>query len=149
MLLRDDGEPVTDDFVRPRSGVPADPLPPGDWLLRREDWEAAGRPWPETGRLGLELEGQDSPEGLEDVLSELALIVVRFPVATDGRGFSLLPWLRRLGYSGPVRAAGDLRVDQLSALRRTGFNSFELAAGVDLAVARDCLRRFGRHGVPA
>lgn len=149
MLLRDDGQAIADEFVRPRSGVPDNPLPPGDWLIRREDWEAAGRPWPAAGRLGLELRGEENPEDLKDVLPDLALVVVRFPAATDGRGFSLVPWLRRLGYSGPLRAAGDLRVDQLSALRRTGFQSIELDSGVDLDVARDCLHRFGDHGAPA
>jgi len=147
MLLLEEGRTASDHWQRLAADEVANPLPAGDWLIHRKDWEAAGRPRPDSGtRLALELDGDDDPEGLEDVLPRLALVAVRFPVATDGRGFSLLPWLRRAGYAGPVRATGDLRVDQLSALRRAGFDSIELSDDVDLETAQRCLQRFGQHG---
>ncbi|RLK50513.1 uncharacterized protein (DUF934 family) [Alkalispirillum mobile] len=147
MLLLEEGRTAADNWQRLAAEGLANPLPAGNWLIPRQDWEAAGRPRPAKGaRLALELEGDDDPEGLADLLPQLPLVAVRFPVATDGRGFSLLPWLRQLGYVGPVRATGDLRVDQLSALRRAGFASIELSDDVDLETAQRCLQRFGQLG---
>jgi len=113
------------------------PLPAGgDMLFPLSAWldgsvataRAAGR----AGRDGLLLQPDDPLESLAPVLAAASLVAVNFPSATDGRGFSIASVLRRrLGWSGPLRAVGPLWRDQLYALRRVGFDSFELRASED------------------
>ncbi len=84
------------------------------------------------GRDGLLLQPYDVLYALAPVLAGAHSVAVHFPSATDGRGFSIASVLRRrLGWSGPLRAVGPLWRDQLYALRRVGFDSFELRAGED------------------
>lgn len=86
-------------------------------------------------RLGVQLQGEADLEVLQNWWSRLSLVVVEFPVFTDGRGFSLARQIRRLGYQGELRARGDLGRDRLAFLERCGFNAFELAqAPLDPAV---------------
>ncbi len=55
----------------------------------------------------------------------MPLIAVDFPKFTDGRGYSIAYNLRkRLGYTGELRAIGDVLRDQLFYMQRVGFNAF-------------------------
>ena len=67
---------------------------------------------------------------------------LHFPNFTDGRAFSQAFLLRRRrGYQGDIRATGDVLVDQLVQMHRTGFSSAVLREGVDAA---DAQRQFDR-----
>ena len=67
---------------------------------------------------------------------------LHFPSFTDGRAFSQAFLLRRRrGYQGDIRATGDVLVDQLVQMQRTGFSSAVLREGVDAA---DAQRQFDR-----
>ena len=57
-------------------------------------------------------------------LDRLALVEVNFPTYGDGRGYSAARILREHGYAGELRAVGDVLLDQLSHMRRCGFDSF-------------------------
>lgn len=60
-------------------------------------------------------------------LSKALAIAVDFPAFTDGRGYTIARLLReRYGYSGEVRAVGDVLVDQLDYMRRCGFSAMAL-----------------------
>ena len=49
---------------------------------------------------------------------------LHFPNFTDGRAFSQAFLLRRRrGYQGDIRATGDVLIDQLVQMQRTGFSS--------------------------
>ena len=62
-------------------------------------------------------------------LADIPLIAIRFPVFTDGRGYSLARLLRtRHGYTGELRAVGDVLRDQLYFLQGCGFDAFQLRA---------------------
>lgn len=61
-----------------------------------------------------------------DLWQHCAGIEIEFPKFMDGRGFSQARLLRENGYSGPLRAVGDVLVDQLFYMRRCGFDQFEL-----------------------
>ena len=51
-------------------------------------------------------------------------IDLHFPKFTDGRAFSQAFLLRRrLGFKGEIRATGDVLIDQLVQMQRTGFDS--------------------------
>jgi uncharacterized protein (DUF934 family) len=67
---------------------------------------------------------------------------LHFPSFTDGRAFSQAFLLRRRrGYQGDIRATGDVLIDQLVQMQRTGFSSAVLRDGVDPA---DAQRQFDR-----
>ena len=66
-----------------------------------------------------------------------------FPKFTDGRAFSQAFLLhRRLGFKGEIRATGDVLVDQLVQMQRSGFTSAVLREGQDMAVAQKQLDRY-------
>lgn len=67
--------------------------------------------------------GQDA-RALLPHLDRLALVEVNFPAYGDGRGYSAARILREHGYAGELRAVGDVLLDQLSHMRRCGFDSF-------------------------
>ena len=62
---------------------------------------------------------------------------LHFPHFTDGRAFSQAFLLRRRrGFTGEIRATGDVLIDQLVQMQRTGFSSAVLREGVDAADAQ-------------
>ncbi|MDP3137647.1 MAG: DUF934 domain-containing protein [Burkholderiaceae bacterium] len=69
-------------------------------------------------------------------------IELSFPKFTDGRAYSQAFLLRRrLGFAGDIRATGDVLIDQLVHMQRTGFTSAVLKEGLD---AGDAQRQFER-----
>lgn len=83
----------------------------------------------ETDVLELALEGVDRIE-------------LQFPRFTDGRAYSQAYLLRRRRrFAGDIRATGDVLVDQLVQMQRTGFSSAVLKEGKDPA---DAERQFAR-----
>mgnify|MGYP000216878534 CR=1 FL=1 len=76
-------------------------------------------------------------------LDRLALVEVAFPKFRDGRGYSSARILREAGYTGELRAAGDVLVDQIAFLRRCGFDSFLPDAPLDPEVVDASLNRYG------
>ncbi len=75
-------------------------------------------------------------------LTRLSLVEVNFPAFGDGRGYSAARILREAGYTGELRAVGDILVDQLVALRRCGFDSFLPDQPLDQAVVEATLARY-------
>ena len=75
-------------------------------------------------------------------LSRLALVEVSFPGYRDGRGYTSARTLREAGYTGELRAEGDVLVDQIPLMRRCGFDSFAPAAPVDAAALDRALTRY-------
>lgn len=75
-------------------------------------------------------------------LDRLKLIEVAFPKFRDGRGYSAARILREAGFTGEIRAAGDVLVDQIGFMRRTGFDSFAPDAPLDLKVVQATLDRY-------
>ena len=70
-------------------------------------------------------------------------IELHFPAFTDGRAFSQAVLLRRrLGFQGDIRATGDVLVDQLAQMQRTGFSSAVLRADQDAATGERLLRHY-------
>ena len=70
-------------------------------------------------------------------------IDLQFPKFTDGRAYSQAFLLRRrLGYKGELRATGDVLIDQLVQMQRTGFDVAVLRAGVDASAAQRQFERF-------
>ena len=99
--------------------------------LRFRDDEAADEPAVSLDAF-LEQEEAESVriEAGEDVtalfphLHRVRLVEVDFPKFRDGRGFSTARMLRAAGYTGEVKATGDVLVDLIFFMRRCGFDSF-------------------------
>jgi uncharacterized protein (DUF934 family) len=70
-------------------------------------------------------------------------IDLHFPKFTDGRAYSQAFLLRRrLHFQGEIRATGDVLIDQLVAMARTGFDVAVLREGVDASAAQRQFDRF-------
>jgi len=72
-------------------------------------------------------------------------IELHFPKFTDGRAYSQAYLLRRrLGFMGDLRATGDVLVDQVQQMQRSGFSSAVLRSDQNLEAAQRQLTRFGQ-----
>lgn len=80
---------------------------------------------------------------LELSLDGVDCIELQFPKFTDGRAYSQAFLLRRrLGFAGDIRATGDVLVDQLAQMQRTGFSSAVLRDDQDLALGEQLLKHY-------
>ncbi|HYQ99406.1 MAG TPA: DUF934 domain-containing protein [Casimicrobiaceae bacterium] len=88
------------------------------------------------GDVGVLLAPTDDPSALAADVGTLPVIAIDFPKFTDGRGYSIARLLReRQGFTGELRAVGDVLRDQLFALWQCGFDAFALRADRDPAEA--------------
>jgi uncharacterized protein (DUF934 family) len=77
--------------------------------------------------LGLVLQSGEGLEGLEDDVHRFCLIVLVIPRYTDGRNYSTAAILReRFGYTGEIRATGDVLRDQIPLMLRCGIDALEV-----------------------
>jgi uncharacterized protein (DUF934 family) len=73
-------------------------------------------------------------------------IELNFPKFTDGRAYSQAMLLRRrLAFRGDIRATGDVLIDQLVQMQRTGFSSAVLRADKDVAEAKRQFERYAEY----
>ena len=78
----------------------------------------------QTNAASVRIEAGDDVRRLAPVLDRVRLVEVDFPKFRDGRGFSTARVLREMGYSGEIKATGDVLVDLVFFMRRCGFDSF-------------------------
>ncbi len=94
-----------------------------------------------SAAAALQLANDADIQGL--ALDGVHRIDLNFPKFTDGRAFSQALLLRRrVGFKGEIRATGDVLVDQLVQMQRSGFDSAVLRSDQDLAVVQ---RQFERY----
>ena len=75
-----------------------------------------------------------------------ALVALHFPKWVDGRAYSQAHLLRaRYRFAGEIRATGDVLVDMLPLLQRTGFDAVQLRADQSAEAARRALAFFPGH----
>lgn len=76
-------------------------------------------------------------------LSGITVIELHFPKFSDGRAFSQAFLLhRRLGFTGEIRATGDVLIDQLVQMQRSGFTQAVLRADQNLAHGQALLAHY-------
>ena len=85
--------------------------------------------------------GEDARE-LVPHFGRLKLVEIAFPKFRDGRGYSSAAVLRQAGFTGEIRAAGDVLVDQIGFMRRVGFDSFAPNQPLDPEVVQATLDRY-------
>ncbi len=104
-------------------------LPLTDWLSARSE------------PLLLECDAQP-----DAAIKDAPSIAINFPVFNDGRGLSLAVLLRtRLGFTGELRAVGDVHQDILHYMRRCGFDSYLLPDGRNPEQALKLLTPYSAH----
>jgi uncharacterized protein (DUF934 family) len=107
------------------------------FTAEREALLARGAP------LGVLLKNTDPVDPLVPDLARLQLIALEFPKFSDGRAYSQARLLReRHGFTGELRATGNVLPDQLHHMRRCGFDAFELAKGEPLEAWRRAVHTF-------
>ena len=76
-------------------------------------------------------------------LDGIERIDLHFPKFTDGRAFSQAFLLRRrLGFTGEIRATGDVLIDQLLQMQRCGFDAAVLRSDQNQDIAQRQLQRY-------
>jgi uncharacterized protein (DUF934 family) len=107
------------------------------WQRERDVLLARGTP------LGLRLHSDQSPELVAEDLRHFALVALEFPKFRDGRAYSYARLLReRYGYKGELRAVGDVLLEQVFFMLRTGFDAFDIEGDDPLGAYRTALADF-------
>jgi uncharacterized protein (DUF934 family) len=117
--------------------------------LRFRDDEAADEPavsldafLDQPNAVSVRIEGGDDVRRLQPALGRLKLVEVDFPRFRDGRGYSSARILREMGYTGELKAVGDVLIDQLLFMRRCGFDSFGPDQPIDVEAAIRALNQY-------
>ena len=126
MALVVDRRVVPDTWIRVADG---EPLPgSGAVLVSLGAWqtnEAALRE--RSAPVGVLLKSDEHPESIADAVAILHLVALEFPTFRDGRPYTYARLLRdRYGFTGELRAVGDVLLEQLHYMERVGFNAFEI-----------------------
>lgn len=121
-----------------------DDLPQGDILISVSCWQAQRHNLANhAGAVGVWIDSNEEIEAFVATILDLPVIAINFPKFVDGRGFSLARLLRdRYGYSGEIRAIGQIIRDQLFPMQRCGFNAFAFETELDLVEASKSLGDF-------
>ena len=99
-----------------------------------------------AGRQAVAVPNDFDIEALEAHLPALRAIALHFPKWVDGRAYSQARLLRaRYRFEGEIRATGDVLVDMLPLLQRTGFDAVQLREGQSEEAARRALAFFPGH----
>jgi len=129
------GEAIVDDswqWIDDKAAT-LDALPSGPVLVPLTLWQSQRDALlARDGDLGIWLDSDEEAETIADDLNHFAVIGLNFPAYADGRNLSNAVLLRsRFGFKGEIRALGDVARDQLSYMRRCGFDAFQIAAEFD------------------
>lgn len=122
--------------------------PDADFLRFRDDI-AADEPavsldafLEQSNAVSVRIEAGDDVERLFPHLARVTLVEIDFPKFRDGRGFSSARILREAGYTGEIKATGDVLLDLLFFMRRCGFDSFAPNAQFDRDEVEAVLNRY-------
>lgn len=122
------------------------PLAVPHQLLTLEQWHAVREHWPAGLPTGVIFPNDADIETLQADLPRLSLVVLQFPKWVDGRAYSQAHLLRsRFRYGGEVRAVGDVVVDMMPLLQRTGFDAVVLRGDQKREHAERALDFFAGH----
>jgi len=115
-------------------------------LLTLEQWHAVRDTWPASLPAGVQLPNDVDVEDLAADLPRLALIALNFPKWVDGRAYTQARLLRtRLRFTGELRAVGEVLVDMVPLLTRTGFDAAQLRPDQSIEAAQRSLSFFPAH----
>ncbi|VAW01859.1 Oxidoreductase probably involved in sulfite reduction [hydrothermal vent metagenome] len=96
----------------------------------------------QSNATAVRVEAGEDVRLLLPLLDRISLVEIDFPVFGDGRGYSAAQILREAGYTGELRASGDVLVDQVAYLRRCGFDALVPDCPIDPQVMDKAMRRY-------
>lgn len=100
--------------------------------------------------VAVQVTGGDELNDLLEYLSDIKTIVLNIVALADGRSYSHAYLLKkRHGFTGEIRAIGDVHHDHLNFLARSGCNAFELPEGESLEVAQQAFNHFSEVYQPS
>jgi uncharacterized protein (DUF934 family) len=141
--LIDRGALVEDRWTLLREIAAGALLPASHVIVPLAFWLAADAQTRARDDVGVWLAPADDPALLAGDAARLPLIAIDFPKFADGRGYSSARLLReRFGFTGELRAIGDIQRDQLYYLQQVGFDAFLVRDGKDAQDALQSLRDF-------
>ena len=126
MILIKDRQKTTDPYRRIGASeqIPVDGALLVPLTVWQDHWEDLVR---RGNAIGVQLASHEHPDVIGDDVDQLELIVLEFPTFRDGRAYSYARLIReRYGFTGELRAVGDVLLEQLHYMERVGFNAFEL-----------------------
>ncbi len=127
-------------------GPPVSINPDPYLLLDLSQWHAVRAHWPQGVPVGLKLANDDEVEAVAADLPRFGLVALHFPKWVDGRAYSQARLLRsRYRFGGEVRATGEVLVDMLPLLARTGFDAAVLRSDQSIDAAQRALGFFPAH----
>ncbi len=95
------------------------------------------------GQNVLKISNDTEVDTLSDQLANANVVELHFPKFSDGRAFSQAVQLRRRHqFTGDIRATGDVLIDQLVQMQRTGFSSAVLRDDQDAAHGQKLLAHY-------
>ncbi len=101
--------------------------------------------WSADTPLGVRVPQDIEATQLGPVVHSFNLVVVVLELPEDGRHYSMVRQLRdRYQYSGPIRATGEVAVDQLGPMLRCGYSEFLLENPVSEHFLNSVLHRNAR-----
>jgi len=142
MALVKNGELVASEFVD-ASGAEAIPAA-GAVIVSFDQWKAHRDELLKRGTpLGIRLHSDQAPELIEGDLAHFAVVALEFPKFRDGRAYSYARLLReRYGFKGELRAVGEVLLEQLFFMLRTGFDTFDIQSADPLKDWRTAVADF-------
>jgi uncharacterized protein (DUF934 family) len=96
----------------------------------------------QSNATAVRIEAGEDARVLLPFLDRLSLIEIDFPAFGDGRGYSAAQILRESGYTGELRASGDVLLDQVSHMRRCGFDAFAPDSPINPQLMEEAIKRF-------
>ncbi len=127
-------------------GPPVSITPDPYLLLDLTQWHAVRAQWPADLPVGLKLGNDQDVEDIAEELPRFALVALHFPKWVDGRAYSQARLLRsRYRFQGEVRAIGEVLVDMVPLMERTGFDAVVLRHDQSIEAAERALSFFPGH----
>ncbi|VWX57593.1 DUF934 domain-containing protein [Sphingorhabdus sp. 109] len=96
----------------------------------------------QSNATAVRIEAGEDARLLLPYLDRLSLVEIDFPAFGDGRGYSAAQILRESGYAGELRASGDVLLDQVSHMRRCGFDAFAPDSPINPALMKEAISRY-------
>ncbi|HLI66802.1 MAG TPA: DUF934 domain-containing protein [Caulobacteraceae bacterium] len=123
-----------------------DSVPRGDVIISLQRFQAEGQRLLAEGRkVGVRIEPNEDVDELAADLPRLAVVALAFPKFLQGQAYSSARILReRLGFTGELRAVGEILREQARFMVRCGIDTFEVADGSSAADWTHVVNRF-RH----
>jgi uncharacterized protein (DUF934 family) len=149
MALIKNGELATSSFVDVSA---AEAIPPaGPVIVSLEQWQAHRDDLLKRGTpLGIKMHSDQPPELIAPDLQHFAVVALEFPKFRDGRAYSYARLLReRYKFTGELRAVGEVLLEQLFFMLRTGFDAFDVQGADPLKDYRTALADFSVWYQPA